>query len=426
MTRKEVLNSIKAMVENVKSKFFYGYIIVLAAFLIMMIMWGTIYTFGVFFNPLLIEFGWTRAETSGAYSLFMVLHGLLYIVTGRLNDRFGPRVVITTCGFFLGLGYLMMSQISAIWQLYLFYGAIISVGISGGFVPLTSTVARWFVKRRGLMTGIVVSGTGLGTMIMPPIASWLISSYGWRTCYIVVGITALVLIMSAAQFLRRDPGQRGRLPYGADEVKEEGLNLEAGGFSLREAIGTKQFWQFFVAWACFGFGILVIMVHIVPHAIDTGISPASAASILSIIGGLSLAGRVIMGGSGDRIGNKLAFIICFILLAITLSWVMAAKELWMLYLFAVVFGFAYGGHAPLGSSIIADLFGLSSHGVILGVTTVGVTIGGAIGPLLAGYIFDITGSYHLAFLVCAAVSVVGLILLSQLRLTSKEGGGNDS
>ena len=141
------------MVEKVKPKFFYGYVVVLASFFILLITWGTIYTFGVFLKPLLAEFGWTRAETSGAYSLYMVLHGVLYIVTGRLNDRFGPRMLMTACGLLLGLGYFLMAYISAIWHLYLFYGVIIGIAMSAGFVPLVSTIVRWFVKRRALMTG---------------------------------------------------------------------------------------------------------------------------------------------------------------------------------------------------------------------------------------------------------------------------------
>ena len=122
-----------------KPKFFYGYTVVGASFFIVGITYGAMYTFSVFFKPLLDDFGWTRAMTSGAFSLFMVFHGLLYIVTGRLSDRFGPRVVMTVCGFFLGLGYLLMSQISAIWHLYLFYGVIVSIGVSGAFVPLISS-----------------------------------------------------------------------------------------------------------------------------------------------------------------------------------------------------------------------------------------------------------------------------------------------
>ena len=163
-----------------KPQRFYGYIVVVAAFFIMVLMFGIFDTFGVFFKPLLTDFGWTRAVTSGAFSLYWIIQGLLAIVVGRVNDRFGPRVVITFCGFIFGLGYLLMSQVSALWQLYLFYGVMIGTGMSGAFVPLTSTVARWFVKRRSMMTGIVVAGIGIGGLIAPPVANWLISIYDWR------------------------------------------------------------------------------------------------------------------------------------------------------------------------------------------------------------------------------------------------------
>ena len=159
MTEREGL----PLTEPKKAEFFYGYVVVAITFLIMVVIGGTIYSFGVFLKPLSTEFGWSRAATSGAYSVFMVTHGLFYIITGRLNDRFGPRVVISGCGFFLGLGYLLISQTSYLWNFYLFYGLFVAIGMGGGFVPLTSTVARWFIKRRGQMTGIAVSGIGFGT-----------------------------------------------------------------------------------------------------------------------------------------------------------------------------------------------------------------------------------------------------------------------
>ena len=146
-----------------KSKFFYGYVVVGISFLISMMIYGAMYTFTVFLEPLLAEFGWSRAATSGAFSLFMVFHGLLYIATGKLTDRFGPRIVITICSIFLGLGYILMSQINTIWQLYLVYGVIISIGVSGAFIPLASTIARWFILKRGMMTGILTAGVGVGT-----------------------------------------------------------------------------------------------------------------------------------------------------------------------------------------------------------------------------------------------------------------------
>ena len=412
------------MIENRSPRFFYGYIIVTAALFIMAVMWGAIYTFGIFLKPVSAEFGWSRAAISGAYSLFMVVHGLLYIITGRLNDRFGPRLVMTVCGIVMGLGYLLMSQISGIWQLYLFYGVIIGIGMSGVFVPLTSTIARWFVSRRGLMTGIALSGGGVGTLIMPPIANWLITNYGWQVSYIIIGGIILVLVILAAQFLRRDPSQKGLVAYGVEEAEVGNLDSERG-FSLQEAIHTRQFWMFGAAFFCFGFYLHTIMVHIAPHATEFGISTTIAASLLSVIGGVGIAGRIALGGTGDRIGNRLVAIVCFFVMFVALSCLVVAREAWAFYLVVAVFGFAYGGFDALISPIVAELFGLSSHGVILGSLAVGATIGGAIGPVLAGRIFDVTGSYNLAFLICAVTSIIALALVLLLTPASSKGRTND-
>jgi len=410
------------MAENRQPKFFYGYVIVALAFLIMVVTGGALYTFGVFFKPLSSEFGWSRAMTSGAFSLVAFLTGLLSMVAGRLNDRFGPRIVLSGSGLLLGLGYLLMSQISTTWHLYLFYGVVIGIGMSSWFVPLMSTVTRWFVERRGVMTGIAVAGISAGTMIIPPAASWLISNYGWRTSYAVIGFMVLAVIISAAQFLRRNPGQTQHLLHGQNKVQEESLNLEVGGFSLQEAMRTRQFWQFCVAYFGFGLFLLAIMVHIVPHITELGISATSAANIFIAIGGLSIIGRIVIGGISDRMGNRSALIICFTLTTAALAWLLVAEEMWMFYLFAAVFGFAYGGLVAVQSPLVAELFGLSSHGVILGAIVFSNTIGGTVGPVLVGYIFDITGSYQSGFLICAVLGVIGLILVLLLKPTGREGG----
>ena len=181
-----------------RPRFFYGYIVVGAALIIMAVMYGAYNSFGIFFKPVLTDFNWTRAVTSGGLSLSWIVHGLLGIIMGRLTDRFGPRVVLTICGFLLGLGYLLMSQIGTVWQLYLFYGVIIGAGMGGSWVPIVSTVARWFVKRRNLMTGIVLSGVSIGTLIGAPVASRLISAYDWRMSYVIVGGIVLVVAVLAA------------------------------------------------------------------------------------------------------------------------------------------------------------------------------------------------------------------------------------
>jgi MFS family permease len=274
------------------------------------------------------------------------------------------------------------------------------------------------------MTGIVTSGSGIGTILLSLAASRLISVYGWRISYMIVGSGVLVLLMLAAQFLRRDPQQIGQLPYGEDETKGESLNAQAREFSLQEAIRTGQFWLVCAIFLCFGFILYTIMVHIVPHAINLGISPIIAANIIVIIGGVNAVGRIIIGYSSDRIGVKPSLLISFILMGTALLWVMAAKEVWMFYLFAIIFGFGYGGLATLTSMVTAELFGLRSLGAIVGVVMFSFTLGGAIGPLLAGSIFDISGSYKPAFLASAAVSAAGIILSSVLKpiTSTKEVG----
>jgi predicted MFS family arabinose efflux permease len=319
--------------------------------------------------------------------------------------------VLTISGFLVGLGYLLMSQIGAVWQLYLFYGVIIGAGMGGSWVPIVSTVARWFVKRRNLMTGIVLIGISIGTLIGAPVASRLISAYGWRMSYIIVGGIVLVVVVLAAQLLRRDPTQANQRPYGESEGEKQEFVFETHAFSLREAVRTRQFWLASGMFFCLGFCVYTIIAHIVPHATDLGIPDIPAANILAAIGGLSIAGRIVLGSAADRFGNRRVFIIGFILIAAALFWLVPAKEAWGLYLFAVVFGFAFGGCVTSESPLVAGLFGLSSHGEILGVINVlGFTLGAAVGPVIAGHIFDVASSYQLAFIICAAMSVVGLIL----------------
>jgi len=414
------------LIEGKKPKIFYGYIILLVGFLIQAVAWGASYTFGIFFNPLISEFGWSRATISIAVSLSTFMYGLFGIFVGRLSDRVGPRIVMIGCGVILGSGYLLMSQVNALWQLYLFYGLIVGIGLSGMDVLLLSAVARWFVKKRGLMSGILKVGTGTGMVVMTLVANGLISGYGWRDAYIFIGIIALVAVVSAAQFLRRDPSEKGLLPYGADKANANSPNWVEEGFSFREVIHIRQFWMLCAMSGLFLFCSFIIVVHIVPHAIDLGITPASAARIMAIIGGVSMAGRMVMGVASDRIGTRLAMTICFIILVGALFWLQSARELWMLYLFAAVYGFAHGGFFALLSPAVAELFGLSSHGTLFGTVFFAGTVGGAVSPPLAGYIFDVTGSYQLAFIICVAVGVAGLILALLLRPTTIGGKRIDS
>jgi MFS family permease len=398
-----------------KPTLFYGYVIVAACFAVQATGIGTHVAFGIFFKPLLAEFGWPRATLAGAHSLAFVLSGFLGILVGRLNDRVGPRVVMTVTAFFFGLGLFLMSKVNSLWQIYLFYGIMVGIGLSPVDVIALSTTARWFVRRRSMMSGIVKVGTGAGQLVIPFAASLLIIHYGWRTSYLIIAVLVTLMLAGAGQVLRRDPSQKGLLPDGDTQTGTTGFDIAEKGLSLRKAIRTRQFWTICFTNLTIVFCLMIIMLHIVPHAMDVGHPATTAAGILSTIAGASMVGRLFIGIFADRAGIRACMIGCFTLLILAFLWLQLANELWMLYLFAVVYGFGHGGHFTLISPLVAERFGIRSHGVLFGIVLFAGTVGGAAGPILAGHLFDITGSYGGAFWICAVVGSIALGLILSLR-----------
>lgn len=403
------------MVQASDVKYRYGRVIAATCFGIQAVGIGTYYSYGVLFNPLIAEFEWSRAALSGAASMAFLLMGFLGIGVGRLNDRFGPRMLMTISGVFFGLGYLLMSRIEAIWQLYLFFGIIFGIGLSTVDVIALTTIARWFVRKRGIVTGIVKVGTGAGQMTMPFLASIFIIRYGWRNSCAIIGVAVLIILVAIAQLLRRDPGSMGLFPDGDTEAVVKRDTSVTGGLSLREAMRTRQFWTLCAANLTIVFCLMTVMVHIVPFAREIQISATRAASVISTIGGVSMAGRFISGLAIDRIGSKWVMIICFVLLIAGLFWLQMATELWMLYLFALVYGIAHGGFFTSFSPIVAEFFGIKSHGALFGIAMFSGTFGGALGPVMAGYVFDITGGYAGAVWICILVSAIGFGLMALLK-----------
>jgi MFS family permease len=408
---------------NTVMNFNYGYVIVAVAFIILLLSWGLYIVFGVFFDQLLAEFKWTRAMISGAYSLSSIVSGLLAIVMGGITDRFGPRLVVTFSGFCLGLGYLLMSQVNSLWHIYLFYGVIVGIGMSGLWVPLISPIVRWFVGKRSLMTGIVISGLTVGQLISPPVISRLIAAHGWRLSYIILGGAVMLTIVLLSQFLRRAPTQAGQLFSEEKEGEKQNFKLDIKDFILKEAIRTPQFWLITIIFFCIGFTAFSVTVHIFPLLTKLGISAITAANILAINGGIGIIGNFVLGGIGDIIGNLKVITIGLALMVVSLLWLIPAREVWLFYLFAIVFGIGMGGVGTSESPLIARLFGSSSHGMIYGVVGLGWTFGGAIGPFVTGYMCDVFQNYQLAFLLCAIIGVLGILMLLMLKPTKRRGIG---
>ncbi|MBW1800020.1 MAG: MFS transporter [Deltaproteobacteria bacterium] len=406
------------MMEDNQSGFYYGYVIVAAVFVVMIIIWGTFITFGVFFESLVNTFGWSRALTSGASSIRDLVFGVVCILTARLTDRFGPRIVVSLSGIFLGVGYLLMSQVSTPWQLYLYMGVIVACGGSA-YITMLSIVARWFERRRGMMTAIVFSGMWIGSMIAPPIAQRLISVYGWRHSYIFIAIIGFALIILAAQFLKHSPGPETFADAGHSN-ETHGAVPALDGLTLGKALCTIPFWLTSILYFFFLYSILSILVHVVIHSTGLGITPAKAANILAIIGGMCVVGMNLSGATADRIGNKRTLTISFLLMTVSLIDLMIARQVWSLYLFAALFGLAYGGMQVIFSPLVAELFGLRSHGVVLGAAAFIASLGAALGPFVSGYIFDAMKSYDVAFVVCAIMTASGVILTLLLKPIARD------
>jgi MFS family permease len=403
----------------VRPRLFYGFIIVAVIFCIHLVSFGLSDSYGALINPWINYFGWNRTAISGAYSLAFIVSGIMGMVMGIITDRYGPRIALSICGVCLGIGFILISRMQALWQLYIFYGLIFGTGMSGIWAPLLSLISRWFTSKRGLISGIVISGGGLGAFIGPPVITLLVSNYTWVNATLILGIFVLLWVLLAAQFLKRDPANTGQVPYKEIHTRELNQQLSTQDFSLKEAINTIQFWNIFGMLFCLSFFTFSILVHYMPHVIQLGIPAYSAAYILSTISGVSILGNFVMGRIGDKLGPKKIFIISFVVMTAAIFGLIQAHSVWQLYLFSIVFGFNHGGNATAQAPLAARIFGLKAHGAIFAFASFGFTIGGAVGPLVTGYIFDLTRGYQTAFILCGAVGILGLILAIILRPTKR-------
>jgi MFS family permease len=410
--------------KKARRNYFHGYIVAAAGFGVWMISYGTSGTFNMFFVPVSSEFAWTRAETALASSMSTLVGAIIALGMGWLTDKLGPRLVVSIFGAFSGIALLILSQVNSLWQFQLVYALILPIGTSAVIVPVMATISRWFVKRRGLMTGIVQSGVGVGGFIISPLTAWLITNQGWRFAYIILGIISLVGILLCGLYLKREPRDMGLLPDGITESATHADQPKTGqqeiGLSLRQAIVTGQFWVIAGLYFAFGFCRSTFLVHVGPHVQDLGFSLSDAATVVAIISVSSIVGRVGMGRVADMIGNRPALMIAYAATTVDIIWGLITRDLWGLYLYAFIFGFGWGAQAALRFPATAVAFGLRSAGVIMGVMGVFENLlASAFGIWLAGYIFDIAGNYWPVYWVGLGVSIAGIILAGMVKPVDK-------
>ena len=405
-------------------KIFYGWVVICALLLILAIVLGTRVSYGVFFKSIAGEFHLTRLETSAFFSTYMLISCVFAFFGGAALDRYGPRRVIFLMGLFVGASLLLSALASAPWHLFFSYSLLLAMGTGAGFTIVATTTSRWFARRRGMAMGIASSGEGLGIGLMAPAAMVCITAFGWRTALVIMGVSAVLVMCSMSLFLKKDPAEMGLAPDG-DKIfpaqkgpSGQGLAHTQESLTLGTAFRTRSFWCFFIIYFFLSFCFHLVTTHIVPHATDLGISREKAALILTLIGTISSVGRLTFGGLSDRIGRKVSVVLCALLQCAMLLFVAWSRELWLFYIFAIFYGFGFGGVSTVTTALIGDTFGATNLGAITGAAVVGYTLGAAAGPLLGGYVFDITNDYFIAFLIGAA-AILGAILF--VLLIKKEG-----
>lgn len=410
-----------------RKKIFYGWWIVLATHIICLLGFGTwLYSFGVFFKPMMIEFGWTRAMTAGAASLRSVEGGVAGPVVGWAVDKYGARVIIIIGAVISGLGFVLMPFVKSLLGFYLIYGILLSIGMSAMlYIPAFTVIAKWFRRRLTLANAVLAAGAGFGGLICAPIVAVLITHYGWRFAFLVMGIAIWVIVIPLALVVRDSPEEMGLRPDGdppdSEDQGAEGSGLDAKAepstaagiidFTLRQALSSSAFWFISLAFFFQSMAHSVVFVHAVPALTDVGISMEKAAFAIGLLTLVSVVGRLSFGFLGDIITKRYLFMVSYSLMGTGVLILMNARTMPMVYLFIALFGVGFGGNVPLMAAIRAEYFGRLALGKIQGFMTPVTMLAGAIGPISAGYLFDTTGTYRLAFLLTGLATFLAAVVM---------------
>ena len=406
---------------------FYGWWIVAASFVLFLVVGGTtFYGFTAFFNPIIAEMGWSRAQTSLAFSLRSIEGGIIRPIFGFLIDRVGPRKCIFAGMLVMGAALILMSRTDS---LYYFYGAFLLLALgSTAALGLAeyAAVANWFKRRRSLALGILSAGYGLSG-VMTPVLVFLIHSHGWRGTMVIMGIVTLAIGPALSLVIRHRPEQYGYLPDG--DKPEDKVSLTPAGsgtelgrgiavekeLSVQQSLRTRTFWLLMLFNLFVSFFLSALTVHEIPYLISVGISEKLAALTMLGVTTSSLIGRLGFAWLGDIYDKRRLLVLTCVLQTVGMFIFANIHSPWMIIPFLLTYGPGYGAKIPLSSAIQADYFGTKSFASLRGLYALGGTISGITAPLLAGWLYDVQGSYHLAFTIFAILSIFAIPTILAVR-----------
>jgi len=344
------------------------------------------------------EFDAAAGATAVIFGITTFTFFWLGIITGRMADRFGPRLVLVVGAVALFVGLMATSRVDSLGVGYVTYGAGVGIAAACGYVPMVATVGGWFVERRAVAVGLAVAGIGVGTLVMSPLSAAMIDRYGWRDTYVVFAIGGAAILLACIPLMDRPPGDGSRQPS-----------------RFGDAVRSPVFRRLHVSSFMLGLALFVPFVFVGQYAKERGIDAVQAAVLVGVLGGSSVLSRIGFGSLVRRFGSFRLYRACFMIHAVSfLIWLAAGSSYALLVLFVAVLGVGYGGFVALGPIVISDRMGVAGLGSILGVLYTGPGLGGLIGPPLAGWMIDRSDSYRGAIIACFVCAVAATALLSGL------------
>jgi MFS family permease len=391
------------------SKIFPGWWVVAGAFLCMLTGYAVAYSFAAFFGALESEFGASRGDTALVFSISALLYFLLGFPAGLIADRTGPRPLVIGGLLLVALGLIFAARAGSLWQVYIGYGLGVGVGVGLSYVPSVAAVQRWFVRRRGAASGLAIAGIGVGTLIGAPLAHQLIGPLGWRQTYLVLAGLTAVGALAAGLLVRHGPERYGLTPDG-DPPHPGSAGALAAGLTLGEAMRSRPFWAIYVGALLMSFGLFVPFVHLAPYARDIGLGEGFGVLLIVLLGVGSTVGRFLFASVTGWLGRRLSFALMYVGAgAMLVTWSQSTSAP-ALVVFALLFGAFYGGFVAIAPSLAADYFGGRALGSVIGALYSGVAFGALFGSPVAGYAFDLFGSYAGAILAGAALCLVSFVI----------------
>jgi MFS family permease len=365
----------------------YGWVVVGAGALMTCVGFGTMLSLAVFLQPISAAMGWSRSGVSAAATIDFLAMGFAAFFWGALSDRFGTRIVVLAGSVLLGIGLIGASQAASLWQFQFFFGVLIGIAAGSFYAPMVAVASAWIEHHRSLAVALVSAGMGVAPLTIAPFASWLITTYDWRTAMLVIGIASWALLIPASFLVRPAPLRTQPSTAGATTVPET-------QWTVAQALRTPQF----ITLALAHFGCCAAhsgpIFHMVSYAMICGIAPLTAVTVYSLAGFSGLGGRLLLGVLADRLGAKPVLVGGLLVQALSVATYLAVAQLGEFYALSVIFGLAYGGVMPLYAVLVREYFGARIMGSVFGAVSAFASLGMALGPLAGGWVFDTFNTYN--------------------------------